>query len=232
MLEAERRSGLEAMTMAFRDRVDAGRQLAERLAEYRDEPVVVVVALPRGGVPVAAEVARALRAPLDVLVVRKLGCPWQPELGMGAIAEGDITVLNEDLIARLGVDDAAIRTVADRERAELERRIRRYRGERPPVPVEGRTAILVDDGIATGSTARAAVDVLRRRGASRVVLAAPVAPREAVATLGHAADEVVTVETPLLFMAIGQFYDDFSQTTDDEVADLLAERSEGSADVS
>ena len=217
--------------MAFRDRVDAGRQLAERLAEYRDEPIVVV-ALPRGGVPVAAEVARALRAPLDVLVVRKLGCPWQPELGMGAIAEGDITVLNEDLVARLGVDEAAIRTVADRERAELERRIRRYRGDRPPVPVEGRTAILVDDGIATGSTARAAVDVLRRRGASRVVLAAPVAPREAVAALGHAADEVVTVETPRLFMAIGQFYDDFSQTTDDEVADLLAERSEGSADVS
>jgi len=231
MLEAERRSGLEAMTMAFRDRVDAGRQLAARLAAYRDEPVVVV-ALPRGGVPVAAEVARALRAPLDVLVVRKLGCPWQPELGMGAIAEGDITVRNEELIARLGVDDAAVRSVADRERTELERRIRRYRGERPPVPVEGRTVILVDDGIATGSTARAAVDVLRRRGAARVVLAAPVAPREAVATLGNAADEVVTVETPRLFMAIGQFYDDFSQTTDDEVAGLLAERSEGSADVS
>lgn len=231
MLEAERRYGLEAMNMTFRDRVDAGRQLASRLAAYRDEPVVVV-ALPRGGVPVAAEVARSLGAPLDVLVVRKLGCPWQPELGMGAIAEGDITVLNEELIARVGVDDAAISMVADRERAELERRIRRYRGERPPVPVQGRTVILVDDGIATGSTARAAVDVLRRRGASRVVLAAPVAPREAMATLGHAADEVVTVETPRLFMAIGQFYDDFSQTTDDEVADLLAERSEGSADVS
>jgi len=217
--------------MAFRDRADAGRQLATRLSAYRDEPVVVV-ALPRGGVPVAAEVAMALRAPLDVLVVRKLGCPWQPELGMGAIAEGDITVRNVELIARLGVDDAAVRSVADRERTELERRIRRYRGERPPVPVEGRTVILVDDGIATGSTARAAVDVLRRRGAARVVLAAPVAPREAVATLGNAADEVVTVETPRLFMAIGQFYDDFSQTTDDEVAGLLAERSEGSADVS
>jgi len=216
--------------MTFRDRVDAGRQLAACLTAYRDEPVVVV-ALPRGGVPVAAEVARALRAPLDVLVVRKLGCPWQPELGMGAIAEGDITVLNEELIARVGVDDAAIRTVAGRERAELERRIRRYRGERPPVPVEGRTAILVDDGIATGSTALAAIDVLRRRGASRVVLAVPVAPREAVAALGPAADEVVTVQTPRLFMAIGQFYDDFSQTGDDEVATLLAERSEGSADV-
>ena len=215
----------------FDDRIDAGRQLAEHLRAYRGADTVVV-GLPRGGVPVAAEVARRLDAPLDVILVRKLGVPYRPELGMGAIAEGDITVLNEDLIARVGVDDAAIRTVADRERAELERRIRRYRGERPPVPVEGRTAILVDDGIATGSTARAAVDVLRRRGASRVVLAAPVAPREAVATLGHAADEVVTVETPRLFMAIGQFYDDFSQTTDDEVADLLAERSEGSADVS
>ena len=223
----------------FRDRVEAGEALADAVAERYGERrtdsargPVTVLALPRGGVPVAYPVARRIGAPLDVLVVRKLGCPWQPELGMGAIAEGDITVLNEELIARVGVDDAAISRVADRERAELERRIRRYRGERPPVPVEGRTVILVDDGIATGSTARAAVDVLRRRGASRVVLAAPVAPREAMATLGHAADEVVTVETPRLFMAIGQFYDDFSQTTDDEVADLLAERSEGSADVS
>jgi putative phosphoribosyl transferase len=222
------------MTMTFRDRVDAGRRLAERLAVHSGESAVVV-ALPRGGVPVAAEVAKALGAPLDVLVVRKLGCPWQPELGMGAIAEGDITVRNEDLIERIGVDDATIRAVADRERAELDRRVRRYRGDRPPVPVEGRTAILVDDGIATGSTARAAVDVLRRRGASRVVLAVPVAPREAVIALGDVADEVVAVETPRLFMAIGQFYDDFTQTSDDEVATLLAERSaerpEGSADV-
>lgn len=220
--------------MTFRDRVDAGRRLAERLAVHSGESAVVV-ALPRGGVPVAAEVAKALGAPLDVLVVRKLGCPWQPELGMGAIAEGDITVRNEDLIERIGVDDATIRAVADRERAELDRRVRRYRGDRPPVPVEGRTAILVDDGIATGSTARAAVDVLRRRGASRVVLAVPVAPREAVIALGDVADEVVAVETPRLFMAIGQFYDDFTQTSDDEVATLLAarsaERPEGSADV-
>lgn len=216
--------------MTFRDRVDAGRRLAERLAAYRGGRTVVV-ALPRGGVPVAAEVARALDAPLDVLVVRKLGCPWQPELGMGAIAEGDITVLNEELIARIGADDGMIEAVADRERAELERRIRRYRGDRPPVPVEGRTVILVDDGIATGSTARAAIDVLRRRGASRVVLAVPVAPQEAVVSLGAVADEVVAVEVPRMFMAIGQFYDDFSQTRDDEVAELLADRPTPSAGV-
>ncbi|MGZ8631054.1 MAG: phosphoribosyltransferase [Actinomycetota bacterium] len=216
--------------MTFRDRVDAGRRLAERLAAYRGGRTVVV-ALPRGGVPVAAEVARALDAPLDVLVVRKLGCPWQPELGMGAIAEGDITVLNEELIARIGADDGMIEAVADRERAELERRIRRYRGDRPPVPVEGRTVTLVDDGIATGSTARAAIDVLRRRGASRVVLAVPVAPQEAVVSLGAVADEVVAVEVPRMFMAIGQFYDDFSQTRDDEVAELLADRPTPSAGV-
>lgn len=209
--------------MTFRDRVDAGRQLAELLVRYRAEHPVVV-ALPRGGVPVAAEVAAALGAPLDVLVVRKLGYPWQPELGMGAIAEGDITVLNDELIARIGADADTIRAVEDRERVELERRIRRYRGDRPPVPVEGRTVILVDDGIATGYTAHAAIDVLKRHGATRVVLAAPVAPPEAVEELGRVADDVVTVRTPRLFMAIGQFYDDFAQSRDEEVAELLADR--------
>jgi putative phosphoribosyl transferase len=211
------------MTMTFRDRVDAGRQLAELLSRYRAEHPVVL-ALPRGGVPVAAEVADALGAPLDVLVVRKLGYPWQPELGMGAIAEGGVTVLNTDLIERIGADDDTIRSVQDRERVELERRVRRYRGDRPPLPVDGRTVILVDDGIATGSTAHAAIDVLKHRGAARVVLAAPVAPPEAVEDLRHVADEVVTVRTPRHFMAIGQFYDDFTQTGDEEVARLLADR--------
>ena len=162
--------------MSFRDRVDAGKRLADLLVTYRAERPLIV-GLPRGGVPVAAQVAKALGAPLDVLVVRKLGYPWQPELGMGAIGEGDITVLNDELIARIGVDAETIRAVEDRERVELERRVRRYRGDRPPLPVEGRTVILVDDGIATGSTAHAAIDVLQRRGAARVVLAAPVAPR-------------------------------------------------------
>ena len=143
---------------------------------------------------------------------------------MGAIAEGDIIVRNDDLIAQIGVDAAAIRAVEDRERAELERRVRRYRGDRPPQEVNGRTVILVDDGIATGSTAHAAVDVLRRRGAARVVLAVPVAPPQAVEQLGRVADDVVTVLTPKFLMAIGQFYDDFTQTSDEEVAAALAER--------
>jgi putative phosphoribosyl transferase len=209
--------------MTFRDRVDAGRQLAAALERYRaDRPLVV--ALPRGGVPVAAEVARAFQAPLDVLVVRKLGCPWQPELGMGAIAEGDIIVRNEELIAQIGADEDTIAAVEAVERAELDRRLRRYRGDRPPLAIEGRTVILVDDGIATGSTAHAAIEVLRRRGAARVVLAVPVAPPPAVEELGRVADDVVVVSAPRFFMAIGQFYDDFSQTSDEEVAGLLAEQ--------
>ena len=197
-------------------------QLAELLETYRAERPVIVGS--RGGVPVAAQVAKALGGPRRPCG-RKLGYPWQPELGMGAIGEGDISVLNEELIARIGVDAETIRAVEDRERVELERRVRRYRGDRPPLPVEGRTVILVDDGIATGSTAHAAIDVLRRRGAARVVLAAPVAPPEAVDTLGRVADAVVTVRTPRLLMAIGQFYDDFSQTADEEVAELLAGQS-------
>jgi putative phosphoribosyl transferase len=208
--------------MRFRDRADAGRGLAERLRRCRLEEPIVVVGLPRGGVPVAAEVARALGAPLDVLVVRKLGCPWQPELAMGAIGEGDVIVLNPGLIAAAGLGAEAVREVVRRERVELERRVRRYRGGRPPAPVEGRTVVLVDDGLATGSTARAAIRVLRGRGARRVVLAVPVAPPHAVQELRELADEVVAVETPEPFLAIGQFYADFSQTSDEEVARLLA----------
>jgi putative phosphoribosyl transferase len=207
--------------MPFRDRREAGRLLVQRLSDLRSEEPVVV-GLPRGGVPVAAEVAGALGAPLDVLVVRKLGCPWQPELGMGAIGEANILVLNEDLVARLGVPTVDVEAVTERERTELERRVRRYRGERPPVPVEGRTVIVVDDGIATGFTAKAAVAILRRRRAKRVVLAVPVAPPGTVEELGRVADEVVVLEEPVGFFAIGEFYANFTQTTDEEVAACLA----------
>jgi putative phosphoribosyl transferase len=207
--------------MRFVDRTDAGRRLAERLRQYQvQEPIVV--GLPRGGVPVAAEVARALHAPLDVLVVRKLGCPFQPELGMGAIGEDDTIILNHGLIASIGLRPDEVEEVIRRERAELARRVRRYRGDRPPEPVSGRTVILVDDGLATGATARAAIKVLRDRGARRVVLAVPVASPQTVEALGGIADEVVAVQTPELFFAIGQFYADFAQTSDEEVVQLLA----------
>lgn len=208
--------------VAFHDRRDAGRQLAARLAD-RTLGDPVVVALPRGGVPVAYEVAHALGAPLDVLVVRKLGCPCQPELGLGAIGEGGVQVLNRRLIAAVGVTDPQLEEVARRETAELERRVQRYRGDRPAVPVRGRTVVLVDDGLATGSTARAGIEVLRERGAAVVILAVPVAPSGTVADLAEVADEVVCLATPATFWAIGEHYGDFSQTSDAEVADLLTE---------
>lgn len=211
----------------FRDRHDAGRRLAELVArELMANPPStappVVLGLARGGMPVAAQVSARLGAPLDVLVARKLGTPWQPELGMGAIAEGGGRVLNAALIRELGIDEADLAEVTARETAELERRVRRYRGDRPPLEVRGRTVILVDDGLATGYTARAAIDALRRRGAARVILAVPVAPPESVAELRSVADEVLAVEQPAAFGAIGVFYDDFSQTSDEEVLALLA----------
>lgn len=206
--------------MRFRDRSDAGRQLASRLLPLRGEDVVVL-GLPRGGVAVAAEVARALRAPLDVILVRKLGVPSQPELGMGAIGEGDARVINADVVRYAQVSEADIRAVEQRERAELERRIKRFRGDVPPEPLAGRTAVLVDDGIATGSTARAASQVARAQGAARVVLAVPVAPPSASTTLAGDVDELVCLETPERFLAIGEWYDDFSQTRDEEVVSLL-----------
>jgi putative phosphoribosyl transferase len=209
--------------MRFRDRADAGRQLAWRLQQDRLE-APVVVGLPRGGVPVAAEVARVLEAPLDVLVVRKLGCPWQPELALGALGEEGAMVLNSALIAGIGLAPQDLADVIGAERGELERRLARYRGTRPAVPVAGRTVIVVDDGLATGATARAAIRVLRRRGARRVVVAVPVAPPETVTALGGVADEVVALETPRAFLAIGQFYDDFAQTSDQEVTRLLGVR--------
>ena len=206
--------------MRFHDRSDAGRQLASRLLPLRGEDVVVL-GLPRGGVAVAAEVARALSAPLDVILVRKLGVPVQPELGMGAIGEGDARVINADVVRYAGVSEAEITAVERRERFELERRIKRFRGDTPREPLAGRIAVLVDDGIATGSTARAACQVARAQGAARVVLAVPVAPPSSEAALAGDADELVCLETPHRFLAIGEWYEDFSQTRDEEVVSLL-----------
>ncbi|GAA3947598.1 phosphoribosyltransferase family protein [Actinomadura viridis] len=206
--------------MMFLDRTDAGRRLGERLRRLRGEDVVVV-GLPRGGVPVAFEVARAMGAPLDVIVVRKLGVPWQPELGMGAIGEGGAREINEEIVRLARVSAEELAAVEEREHTELERRARRFRGDRPRVPLRGRTVIVVDDGIATGSTARAACQVARAQGAARVVLAVPVAPPDWTARLGGDADELVCLDTPELFASIGQFYGDFTQTSDEEVLALL-----------
>lgn len=202
--------------MVFANRVDAGRRLAGRLQHLRGEPVVVL-GLPRGGVPVAFEVARALGAPLDVIVVRKLGVPFQPELGMGAIGEDGVQILNDEVIRLAHVSRQDLAEVEERERAELERRAGRFRGNRMRAPLEGRTAVVIDDGIATGSTARAACLVARAHGAARVVLAVPVAPPGWTARMRDAADELVCLETPDPFFAIGQFYVDFSQVPDDVV---------------
>jgi predicted phosphoribosyltransferase len=202
--------------MTFKDRLDAGERLAAALARFRTEDVVVL-GLPRGGVPVAAVVARALGAPLDVIVVRKLGVPAHRELAMGAIGDGGVRVVNEDVLRAEGVTARELAEVEARERAELIRRARDLRGDRPPVSVAGRTAIVIDDGIATGSTASAACEVIRALRADRVVLAVPVGARQALEALRRVADEVVCLETPEPFYAVGQWYADFSPTTDEEV---------------
>jgi putative phosphoribosyl transferase len=207
--------------MLFFDRAEAGRRLAQALAHLKDEHVVVL-GLPRGGVPVAFEVARALQAPLDVLVVRKLGLPFQPELAMGAIGEDGVRVVNEQVVRLAGIDDREFAAVEARERAELQRRARRFRGGRQRIPLTGQVAVIVDDGIATGSTARAACRVARLHGAASVVLATPVAPRRTVEELSADADEVICLGTPEPFHAIGEFYANFSQTSDDEVVDCLS----------
>jgi len=205
----------------FADRADAGRRLALLLEPLRDG-APVVVGMARGGVAVAAEVAAVLGAPLDVVVVRKLGCPGQPELGLGALGEEGVRIVNERLVQRLGVTDEVIDEVAGRETVELERRRARYRAGRPPTPVAGRPVVVVDDGLATGFTARAAVEVMRRRRAGRVVVAVPVGSPGAVASLEAVADEVVCVETAGEFFGISEWYRDFHQVSDDEVARLLA----------
>jgi putative phosphoribosyl transferase len=211
--------------MPFRDRPDAGQQLARRLSEL-DLEAPVVLGLPRGGVPVAAPVARMLDAPLDIILVRKLGVPNQPELAMGALGEDGVRVLNDDVLATTSVTDDELQAVTRREQSELEARADRFRRGRPRVELEGRTAIVVDDGIATGSTARAAIRVARAHGAARVVLAVPVAPPRTCQHMRDEADAVVCLQQPARFWAVGQFYRDFSQTSDDEVVALLDEAAE------
>lgn len=203
----------------FRDRREAGRRLAAALGDLRTEDPVVL-GLPRGGVPVADEVARALGAPLDVLVVRKLGLPRQPEVAMGAIGEEGAEVVNDDVVGLGRVAREEFAAVERRERAELDARVRRFRRGRPPIQLEGRTVVIVDDGIATGATARVACRVARQRGAARVILAVPVGARDALATIPEA-DEVVAVSTPASFMAVGMHYIDFRQVDDAEVTAIL-----------
>src|SRR5436853_6995048 len=208
--------------MLFSDRHDAGRQLAGRLPEYAGRPDVLVLALPRGGVPVAYEVAQALGAPLDVFVVRKLGVPGYEELAMGAVATCGVRVLNDQLVRRLGIPGALIDTVASQERQELARRERLYREGRPPPDVRGRTVILVDDGLATGATMHAAIEALRQLQPARIVGAVPTASPETCAELKTEVDDVICATTPDPFYAVGLWYEDFSQTTDEEVRELLA----------
>ncbi|HEX5724218.1 MAG TPA: phosphoribosyltransferase [Longimicrobiaceae bacterium] len=206
----------------FRDRADAGQRLARELSRYAGRPDVVVLALPRGGVPVGYEVARALGAPLDVFLVRKLGVPGHEELAMGAIASGGTRVLNPRVVEALGIPDRVIDAVAAREEEELERRERAYRGARPQPRLEGCTVVLVDDGLATGSTMRAAAAAVRQHRPREVVVAVPVAAGETCDEIRDEVDDVVCALTPEPFYAVGLWYEDFSQTTDEEVRELLA----------
>jgi putative phosphoribosyl transferase len=208
--------------MLFRDRADAGRKLAARLRPYAGRDDVLVLGLPRGGIPIAYEVARALGAPLDVFVVRKLGVPGQEELAMGAIATGGVRVVNRDVVDALHIPPDVLDRVAAQELRELERRERSYRGDRPEPHVAGKTVILVDDGLATGSTMRAAVAALRAQDPARVMVAVPVAAPSTCEELRREVDDIVCLATPEPFLAVGRFYDDFSQTTDEEVRELLA----------
>jgi putative phosphoribosyl transferase len=207
----------------FSDRADAGRQLAARLTPYARRKDVLVLALPRGGVPVAAEVARALQAPLDVFLVRKLGVPGHEELAMGAVASGGVRVLNHDVVEELEIPGRVINQVTEHELRELDRREREYRGARPPATVAGRTVIVVDDGLATGSSMRAAAAALERQAPARLVIAVPVAARATCDSLRSEVDEIVCVMTPDPFYAVGVWYQDFRQTTDEEVRRLLAQ---------
>jgi putative phosphoribosyl transferase len=207
--------------MRFLNRVDAGRQLAKRLRSYAKQKNVIVLGIPRGGVPVAYEVASELEAPLDVFVVRKLGVPWQPELAFGAIASGGVCILDDEVVESAGISHLEVERVAAREEIELQRREKIYRGGRPALALEGKAVILVDDGIATGASTRAAITALRQLHPCRIVLAAPVAPGPTYRRLRSEVDDFVCVHTPETFYAIGEFYDDFSQVSDEEVMELL-----------
>jgi predicted phosphoribosyltransferase len=209
------------MPARFADRADAGRRLAAALPEYRGRADVLVLALPRGGVPVAFELAHALEAPLDVFIVRKLGVPGHEELAMGALASGGARLLDNTILRQLRITDHDIRRVTEAEQRELERRERLYRGDRPPPDIAGRTIILVDDGLATGASMRVAVAALRQEHPARIVVAVPIAPPETCDVLRRETDGVVCAMTPEPFYAVGLWYEDFTQTTDEEVRDLL-----------
>lgn len=212
--------------MLFEDRRDAGRVLAGRLSMYAGREDILVLALPRGGVPVGFEVAQALRAPLDLFVVRKLGTPGQEELALGAIASGGVRIINDEVVEAIGIPEHAIDAIAAREFMELQRREQQYRGTRPPLNVVGKVVILIDDGLATGSTMRAAAKALRQMSPSKVVVAVPVASAITCERLRNDVDEVICVSTPENFFAVGQWYRDFQQTTDDEVRELLGRAAE------
>jgi putative phosphoribosyl transferase len=209
------------MQLPYTDRAEAARILAQSLTHYAGRSDIIVLGLPRGGIPIASEIARALGAVLDVMLVRKLGLPGHEELAMGAIASGGNRVLNADVVQQTGVSDEVIERVTALEQHELRRRERAYRGERPMPNLEGRCVILVDDGLATGATMRAAIAVVRQQKPARLVVAVPVAPESTIAVLQHEVDEVVCPATPEPFFGIGQWYEDFTQVTDEEVRDLL-----------
>src|SRR5437867_6044763 len=211
------------MERAFPNRIEAGRLLADELEKYADRDDVIVLGLPRGGVPVANEVATRLRAPLDVFIVRKLGVPGFEELAAGAIASGGVRVLNEDVMRAIPHADQAIEAVTARETTELQRREQIYREGRPAPDLRDRIAILVDDGLATGATMRAAVKALRQRGAAKIVVAVPVGPPDTCHELDERADETVCLSMPEFFQAVGQYYEDFSQTSDEDVRELLSQ---------
>ncbi len=214
------------MRTSFRDRSEAGELLAERLCEYENRPETLVLALPRGGVPVGFEIATRLHLPLDVFVVRKLGVPGQRELAMGAIASGGVRVLNENVLRAMPYAAGAVAEVTEQEAREVERRERDYRQERPARDVEGRVVILVDDGLATGATMLAAIAALRQKDPAKIVVAVPVCPPDTLAEIERAADETVALFAPDWFRGVGQFYDDFAQVSDETVRDLLARASE------